>query len=67
MTTSDKGTRVAGHALRMAWSGEHGIESTSTGTCKCGNWAESASSQRVVRIEYRWHLANVLAAQRKDA
>jgi hypothetical protein len=48
--------RLAGHKLTMEWSGEHGVESSSTGTCTCG-WEESCSSQREVRREYRWHLA----------
>lgn len=52
--------RAAGHRLRMQWSGEHGAESSSTGTCACG-WEESASSQKVVRGEYRHHIAVTLA------
>jgi hypothetical protein len=51
--------RIPGHALSMEWSGEHGAESSSTGTCKCGQWEESASSQQEVRSEYRWHLKKV--------
>lgn len=47
--------RIPGHALTVEWSGEYGAESSSTGTCRCG-WSESASSQREVRNEYRWHL-----------
>jgi hypothetical protein len=56
-----KGTKVPGHSLSMEWSGEYGAESSSTGTCKCGNWTESASTQFEVRREYRWHLASVLS------
>lgn len=48
--------RVPGHALSMTWSGERGEESSSTGTCRCGRWSESGSSQLVVREEYRHHL-----------
>lgn len=55
-----KGTRIPGHALSLEWSGEYGWESSSTGTCKCGTWQESASSQDVVRFEYRLHLGKVL-------
>jgi hypothetical protein len=51
--------RVKGHALSMEWSGEYGAESSSTGTCKCGKWEESASSQKEVRFEYRMHLLKV--------
>jgi hypothetical protein len=47
------------HALTVEWSGQYGPESSSTGTCRCGGWSESASSQRVVRDEYRHHLAQV--------
>ena len=46
----------------MEWSGEHGIESSSTGECPCG-WSESASSQRVVREEYRYHLRSLWLGQ----
>lgn len=52
--------RVRGHRLAMTWSGEYGVESSSTGECPCG-WTESASSQDIVREEYRWHLAKVIA------
>lgn len=51
--------KAPGHKLSMEWSGEHGSESSSTGTCTCG-WSESASSQREVRWEYRCHVAKVL-------
>lgn len=51
--------RIKGHALTMAWSGEYGDESSSTGTCKCGTWEESASNQNEVRFEYRMHLRRV--------
>ena len=54
--------RVPGHALTLTWSGEHGAESTSTGTCRCG-WEESASNQREVRFEYRMHLRKVADAR----
>lgn len=50
--------RVKGHRLRMEWSGETGVESSSTGFCPCG-WSESASSQAEVRNEYRFHLRDV--------
>jgi predicted small metal-binding protein len=50
--------RVKGHKLTMSWSGEYGIESSSTGFCRCG-WQESASNQNEVRHEYRMHLQNV--------
>lgn len=51
-------TRVAGHALTVEWSGETGVERSSTGFCRCG-WQESASTGAEVRQEYRWHLAAV--------
>ena len=54
-----KTLRVGGHKLTLEWSGEYGVESTSTGTCRCG-WTESASSQDEVRNEYRFHLRRVL-------
>lgn len=54
------GLRAAGHKLAMEWSGEHGIESTSTGTCKCGAWSESASNRDEVAHEYAMHLGSVL-------
>ena len=54
--------RIKGHKLTMEWSGEYGVESSSTGTCPCG-WTESASSQAVVRDEYRWHLRDVWESQ----
>ena len=50
--------RIKGHALKMEWSGEYGVESSSTGFCKCG-WEESASSQNEVRNEYGFHLSKV--------
>jgi hypothetical protein len=53
--------RVQGHALSVEWNHERGEESGSTGTCRCG-WQESGSSQRVVRQEYRHHLAKVRAS-----
>jgi hypothetical protein len=53
-----RGFRVPGHALKVTWSGEYGIESSSTGECKCG-WQESASNQHEVRFEYRHHLRRV--------
>jgi hypothetical protein len=46
----------------MEWSGERGEESSSTGTCPCG-WTESASSQKVVRSEYRAHLRQKIKEQ----
>jgi hypothetical protein len=51
--------RAPGHALTLEWSGERGVEASSTGTCPCG-WTESASSQKEVRNEYRYHLLRVL-------
>jgi len=48
-----------GRALTLKWSGERGVESSSTGICHCG-WTESASSQDEVRNEYRFHLTRVL-------
>jgi hypothetical protein len=51
--------RAKGHALTIEWSGERGVESSSTGTCRCG-WTESASNQDEVRNEYRFHLMRVL-------
>lgn len=51
--------RVKGHRLSLEWSGEYGVESSSTGTCACGKWQESASNQSEVRQEYRWHLRDV--------
>jgi predicted small metal-binding protein len=51
--------RAKGHALTLEWSGERGVESSSTGVCHCG-WTESASSQDEVRNEYRFHLMRVL-------
>ena len=50
-----KSLRIPGHKLTIEWSGEYGVESTSTGTCTCG-WQESASNQNEVRFEYREHL-----------
>jgi hypothetical protein len=61
-----KPLRVKGHKLTMEWSGEHGEESSSTGTCTCG-WEESASSQREVRFEYREHLRSLLKKEASDA
>jgi hypothetical protein len=51
--------RAPGHALTLEWSGETGVESSSTGYCRCG-WQESASNQEEVRAEYRFHLMSVL-------
>lgn len=53
--------RLRGHKLAIEWSGEHGAESSSTGTCICG-WQESGSNREVVRDEYRWHLERERAA-----
>lgn len=47
--------RLKGHKLTIEWNGEYGCESISTGKCECG-WSESASNQREVRNEYRFHL-----------
>ena len=47
---------LKGHKLTIEWSGEYGVESTSTGTCRCG-WTESGSSREIVRDEYGWHIA----------
>ena len=57
-----KALRVPGHKLTIRWSGEYGIESSSTGECECG-WQESASNQHEVRFEYRHHLRWVLARE----
>lgn len=54
--------RAEGHRLSMTWSGEYGKESSSTGSCLCG-WTESASAQDIVREEYRWHIATVIAKE----
>ena len=54
--------RLRGHRLTLEWSGEYGAESSSTGYCSCG-WTESASSQREVRAEYRYHLAQKINEQ----
>ncbi len=56
--------RIKGHKLTMEWSHEYGEESSSTGTCTCG-WQESASSQRVVRFEYREHLKDEWARMQR--
>lgn len=50
------GIHLIGHKLVVEHNGERGIESASTGRCICGRWQESASSQRIVRSEYRRHL-----------
>lgn len=55
----DAPRRIKGHALTMEWSGERGVDSSSTGTCKCGKWEESASNQSEVRFEYREHLRKI--------
>ena len=57
-----KPLRAKGHALTMEWSGERGVESSSTGICRCG-WTESASNQDEVRNEYRFHLMRVLGIE----
>jgi len=54
-----KKLRASGHALKIEYSGETGVERSSTGFCRCG-WMESASVQREVRNEYYWHLKRVL-------
>ncbi len=59
MKTIPRPLRAPGHALTLEWSGERGVEASSTGTCPCG-WTESASSQKEVRNEYRYHLLRVL-------
>lgn len=46
---------LKGHKLTLTWSGEYGVESSSTAHCACG-WQESGSSQEVCRFEYRQHL-----------
>jgi hypothetical protein len=52
-------SHAKGHRLTVEWNGERARgESASTGTCPCG-WTESASSQREVRAEYRYHLDKV--------
>jgi len=55
--------RVPGHKLTITWSGEYGIESSSTGTCLCG-WSESGSNREIVRDEYHHHMRKVEAEQR---
>lgn len=57
--------RVTGHKLIVEWSGERGPESSSTGRCICGRWEESASTQKVVRQEYRYHLRQADRDQRE--
>lgn len=57
--------RLSGHKLTITWSGEYGIESSSTGECACG-WTESASNQREVRFEYRRHVAKEIAKRVLD-
>lgn len=59
--------RIAGHALKMTWSGEYGAESSSTGTCRCGRWEESAGNQDEVRFEYRAHLRRAWETSRAAA
>lgn len=54
--------RVPGHKLTLVWSGERGVESSSTAHCACG-WSESASSQFICRFEYRNHLRQVAPAR----
>lgn len=46
---------LKGHKLTLSWSGEYGVESSSTASCICG-WQESGSNQEVCRFEYRQHL-----------
>jgi len=58
-----RGVRVPGHTLTVRWSGEHGSESTSTGTCSC-SWSESGSSRKVVQDEYAYHLDRVWLSHR---
>lgn len=55
-----KRLRAPGHKLSFQWSGEYGVESSSTAECICG-WQEPCSSQHVGRHEYRYHLASVIA------
>jgi hypothetical protein len=50
--------RIKGHKLTLEWSGERGVEASSTGICICG-WEESASNQQECRWEYRHHLGDV--------
>lgn len=57
-------TRIKGHKLSTEWNRERGVESSTTGTCICGNWEESCSSQSEVRFEYREHLASVERRQK---
>ena len=45
----------APHRLYYEWSGEYGVESSTTGYCRCG-WTESCSSRSVVLDEYYSHL-----------
>lgn len=53
--TMPERAQVPGHKLLLEWSGEYGEESSSMGTCTCGKWEESCSSQREVRNEFGFH------------
>jgi hypothetical protein len=60
-TAGRKVLRAHGHKLSLEWSGETSrYETSSTGTCVCGQWEESASNQQEVRFEYRNHLERLL-------
>jgi hypothetical protein len=61
-----KKLRAPGHKLTLTWSGETGIESSSTAECSCG-WAEFASNQHECRYEYQHHLVDVLAKEALNA
>lgn len=54
--------RLKGHKLTLTWSGEYGIESSSTASCVCG-WEESASNRYECRWEYRCHLRDAYLGQ----
>ena len=56
---------LRGHKLTIEWSGEYGIESTSTGTCKCG-WTESGSSREIVRDEAEAYLRDRRTSMLED-
>lgn len=58
--------RVKGHALTVVSNDERAREEhAATGTCRCG-WEESASSRRVVRDEYYFHLLRIQRLQDDD-
>jgi hypothetical protein len=50
--------------VSLQWSGERGVEGSTTATCACG-WQESASTRREAQREHRAHLARVLPTNAK--